>query len=125
MTKRKLSVYPSPDVEALIQGRDGMDTLSGRLGAVAARYRAIINAHKPDLAEAEWDYCRDSLNGVWLMDELSIESVWVNLHDSADDGLGEKWGVDGRALAENVRRMSKASLVALVECVEDWWAKHG
>lgn len=99
-----------------------MDSLSGRLSTVAERYAAILDRHRPDLSEAEWNAVRDALNGVWLRDALSLRSIWAEIADADRlDGLGRKWGIDAQALAVRVRDMDTATLVALVEAVESWW----
>ena len=121
---RKLGVYMSKPLEALIQGRDGLDeSLSGRLSTVAERYALIVEKHKPDMSEAEWNACRDALNGVWLRDALSLSAIWAEIYDAdALNGLGAKWGIDAKALAHRVRDMNAAEKVALVEAVENWWS---
>ena len=124
MAGRKLGVYMSPALETLVQGREDHDTLSGRLGTVAERYVEIVKRHRPDLTYAEWNVCRDVLNGVWLRDADMIRSIWADIHDSTDDGIGEKWAVDTKALADRIRTMPYAQLVALIEDVETWWAEQ-
>jgi hypothetical protein len=125
MTARKLGVYMSPDLEALVKGRENHDSLSGRIGTVAERYREIMRRHKPDLTEAEWNACRDALNGVWLRDANSINLIWADIADTDRyDGLGSKWRIDGQALANRIRNMPYAQIVALVEDVETWWAEQ-
>lgn len=122
---RKLGIYMSEPLEALISGRQEMDSLSGRLSTVAERYAWIIEEHKPELTEAEWNACRDSLNGTFLKDMFTLKLVWANVDDADDDGLGEKWGIDAKALARRIREMKPAELVSLVESVEAWWAEQG
>lgn len=119
---RKLGVYMSPPLEELVKDREDMNTLSGRLSTVAERYLKIIEAHKPDLTEAEWNACRDALNGVWINDASTIAFAWASIYDADEDGLGEKWGVDAQALAKRVREFDAATLVAFIESLETWWA---
>jgi hypothetical protein len=125
MSTRKLGVYMSPDLEALVKGREDHDTLSGRLGTVAQRYCEIVRRHKPDLSTAEWNACRDALNGVWLREAAQLSSIWAEIHDADADGLGAKWQIDAKALAARIRQMPYAQMVALVEDVETWWAARG
>jgi hypothetical protein len=123
MAGRKLGVYMSPAMEAVVKDRESHDTLSGRLGTVAERYLKIVQRHKPTLTEAEWNACRDALNGVWLREAEHLTFVWAEIADSDRlEGLGKKWGIDAQALAERVRAMPYAELVALIESVESWWA---
>jgi hypothetical protein len=77
----------------------------------------------PDLSEAEWNACRDALNGVWLKDAEHLSLIWAEIQDADDDdNLGTKWQIDAKALAARVRKMPYAQIVALVEDVEAWWA---
>lgn len=124
MAARKLGVYMSGPLERLIANRGEQDSLSGRLSTVADRYLFICEKHKPNLSEAEWNACRDALNGVWMSDTLSLSSVWASVYDADDDGLGAKWDIDAKALAERIRSMDKAAIVSLVEHVEQWWANE-
>jgi hypothetical protein len=120
---RRTSLYLSEPLEAILAGRQDQDSLSGRLTTVAERYAAIVSAHRPQLSEAEWNACRDALNGVWLRDVLSVRAIWAEIADADRiDGLGDKWSIDGQALAARIRDMPLAAQVALVEAVETWWA---
>ncbi|MDX2289795.1 MAG: hypothetical protein NW217_13350 [Hyphomicrobiaceae bacterium] len=125
MPARKAGLYITPPIAALLAAREDQDSLSGRLSTVAERYSAILEAHKPRLSEAEWNACRDALNGVWHGDMMSISLIGAAIADADNhDGLGAKWGVDARALAARVHEMPIAGKVALIEAVETWWAAH-
>lgn len=126
MPARRATLYITPPIDALLDGRQERDTLAGRLSAVAERYRMIIDGHKPDLTEAEWNACRDALNSYWMGDADSITLIWATIADADRiDGLGKKWGIDAQALSSRIRQMPPAELVALVEAVETWWAGQG
>lgn len=122
---RKLGVYMSEPLERLVKDREAQDSLSGRLSTAADRYLEICDRHKPELSEAEWNACRDALNGCWMADTMSVESVWASIYDADRlDGLGKKWGIDAKALAIRIRDMPLVEKIALIEAVESWWAKQ-
>jgi len=124
---RRVGLYLSPPIEAVLKGREERETLSGRIGSVCERYAAIIAAHRPQLSDAEWNACRDALNGTYLGDvEMLPTIVWATI-DDADrlEGLGAQWGIDAQALAQRIRAMPRAELIALVEAVEQWWTEKG
>lgn len=126
MAERKLGVWMSEPLEALIHHRDDQLSLSQRLSAVADRYRYICDEMKPELSEAEWNALRDVLNGYWLLSDarLGLSGIAINIIDGdLYDNLGAKWGIDAKALAAKVDAMDAGTTVALVEAVEKWWAE--
>jgi hypothetical protein len=69
----------------------------------------------------------DALNGVWLQstdrDAAFLTTVWAEIYDADRiNGLGRKWHCDAKALAERIRDYDYATVVALVDAVERWWA---
>lgn len=123
---RKAGIYITEQLATLISGRENHDSLSGRISTIAERYGWIIDKHKPELTEPEWNACRDALNGVWLRDTDMLRMVWAEIADADKiNGLGAKWEVDAQALSQRIRDMTPAETVALVEAVEAWWAEQG
>lgn len=124
---RRVGLYLSPPIEAVLKGREERETLSGRIGSVAERYAAIIKAHRPRLTEAEWNACRDALNGRYLGDvDMLPTVVWATIYDAGRlEGLGAQWGIDAQALAQRIQAMPPVEQIALVEAVEQWWAENG
>lgn len=121
MTVRKAGLYLSPPIAALLEGRD--EPLSARIATVAERYTHVVAGHAPDLTEAEWNACRDALNGYWMGDVDSLRLAWATIDDAGRiDGLGAKWRVDAAALAARVRAFDSATLIAFAEAIERWWA---
>ena len=109
----------------MIKGREEHDSLSGRISTICERYSLILEKHKPGLTAAEWNACRDALNGVWLRDTNMVRMIWAEVADADKiDGLGKKWGIDAQALSERIRSMSTVEVIALVEAVEQWWAQR-
>jgi hypothetical protein len=90
---------------------------------IAARYQEICRRHCPTLTLSEWCAVMDALNGIWLHDTSPLTSIWAEVYDADRlNGLGQKWGVDAKALAQRIREYDYATLVALVDAVERWWA---
>lgn len=115
----KISIYAGPPLSALLEGHENR---SGRLNAVADRYRGIVERHTPEMTTAEWCAVCDALNRCWITDRMGVRAMWAEIHDSDRlEGLGAKWGVDALALAERVRDMPIADQVALAEVVERFW----
>lgn len=126
MAERKLGVWMSEPLEALIHHREDQLSLSQRLSAVADRYRYICEEMCPDLTEAEWNALRDVLNGYWLLGDtrLGLSGIPLSIEDGDRyDGLGAKWAIDAKALADKVDAMDAGTRIALVEAVERWWAE--
>ena len=63
----------------------------------------------------------DSSNGTrW--DAYSVPLLYANVEDGLDDGLAEKWEVEGAALVAKLRALSYIEAAAIVDAVERWWA---
>lgn len=129
MTDRT-SIYIGQALRRLLDDRpESLWTRSGLINTVAARYAEVCRRHCPTLTVQEWCACFDALNGVWLQSQASEEAglltaVWAEVYDADRlDGLGDKWSIDARALAERIRDMGYAEVVALVDAVERWWAR--
>ena len=129
MTDRT-SLYIGEALRRLLDGRPegkGMWSKSGLINTVASRYQEICRRHCPTLTLAEWCAIMDALNGVWLQstdrDAAFLASVWAEVYDADRlNGLGGKWQCDAKALAERIRDYDYATVVALVDAVERWWA---
>lgn len=115
----KISIYAGRPLAALLEDHENR---SGRINAVADRYLGIVEHHAPEMTEAEWCAVCDALNGYWITDRAGVRAMWAEIYDGDRiNGLGEKWGADAIALAERVREMPFAELVALAEVVERFW----
>lgn len=98
--------------------------------AIAARdlerYYAILASElaRLDLSEAAWSAIYDALNGS-LLDAATARFVWAEIEDALPDGLAEKWGIDGPALVAELRALSLAGSLAVVDAAERYWAAVG
>jgi hypothetical protein len=127
-SKRFTVHLAEPALQAL--GQDADLGLSGRITEVALRFAALIDDGMPAFTAAEWCALCDSLNGYFLIYDHGTGSdmdparhAWANVADAADgpDRLGEKWNVDGRALALRMRDMPYLQQVAACEVVRRFW----
>lgn len=79
----------------------------------------------PELAENEWLFICDMLNGCSI-DERQSMFLHVDISESGKhDGLGEKWGVDYENLAERVERMNIPEITAIYDVVYRFWQNSG
>lgn len=115
----KLSIYIGPPLAAVLEGAEERGK-SARINEVAARYLEMRRQETPALAEAEWCAICDVLNGT-LLDSTSIRLLWAEIEDAALDGVGQKWGIDLRALAIELKELRYSQLVAIAEVVERFW----
>ena len=94
------------------------------------RYLEVCRREVPrDLSEGEWNLIRDSLNGVWLQEEMggpsSIAVIQAQIDDSMTlNGAARKWKVDGEVLLGKIAKWSYAQKVAVVDAVERWWREQ-
>lgn len=91
------------------------------------RYRTLLDHALADLrlTEAEASAICDVLNGTWL-----LEDTWRHIAMEVEDGdrlngLGRKWGIDGRALARRLSECSLVELCAIADASERFWAAVG
>lgn len=130
MAKQPKSFTLSPPMIAWLDSRvDDSIRWSSRsavLEGIIERYRDITkrDLQSLQLTEAERNLICDALNGVWLHDSGSIAFIPAEIDDAVRlNGLGEKWMVDGRKLAERLGKATHGQLVAVVEMVEDFWRR--
>ncbi len=124
---RKLSIYMGEPLRAAlaITGDDNPETgvKSRRINNVCERYLDIVHFAMPEFTRGEWCAIMDANNGIGISGEISwILGAALNVADSVDDGMDEKWGVDCQRLAERMRGLPRASRIAVGEAVERFWA---
>lgn len=116
--------FRSAEVEPQLGVR--LDARIGSPGRVAVRdldrYYTVLTAElaRLDLSEPEAMLIIDSLNGS-LLDTSSYRLLWAEIDDALDDGLAEKWGIDGFALVAKLRALSPAQAMAVIDAGERWW----
>ncbi|WP_448506565.1 hypothetical protein [Immundisolibacter sp.] len=94
-----------------------------------ARYRQCWQACIPALSRSEWLLICDALNGTWCSGAATQTDIArvldAEIAATAQDGLGEKWGVDVRALSQRLAAMSFCARAAVVEVVNAFWREAG
>ncbi len=122
MADNRATIYIGPPLQAALAGHENR---SGRINTIADRYLAILRYDMPELAEADWNAICDVCNG-WLATPADdARHLWMEVEDAAEGGLGEKWGIDARALAIVLKGMSVGQRMAVLEVAERFWASEG
>lgn len=125
---RKITYYMSDQAEAVIGQDKERGYASSRINSICVRYGAICKRDCPELTVAEWMACCDVLNST-VRDAMSEQmdiarSLWMEIEDAGQDGLGEKWGINCREFADRLRNMPYSSQCAAVEVVSRFWLGH-
>ena len=146
------SIYINPTTAAIL-GTDSEQNLSARIAGIAeswamacdagqiprdepdalpsalVRYRAIVDAAMPVLAENEWACLCDILNASHRLtnhpDTDPARSMGLSVADSGPDGMAEKWGVDLDLLAARLDAMPYPAQCAVIETVDRFWRQAG
>lgn len=84
------------------------------------RYYDMLARSLPTFTVAEASLICDALNGS-LLQPASAPLLWAEISDALDDGLAEKWGVDGPALVARLRLLTPFQALAVEDAVERWW----
>lgn len=127
MPAEKLSITLQPSVLESVdaRGERGAANRSGVISRDLERfYEALRRARaelRKKLSEAEMSAILDNLNGVWMAEPVSINLIYANVADGLEDGLAEKWKIDGKALVEKLRSLSFIESCALADASERWW----
>jgi len=137
MTRKRYSIYPSPDLARALQDRlveptedgdTGAAPLRGRsatLTAIVVRYAEIVRRHTPLFTANEWAMIVDSLNGYWMNDnpQLAANGIALNVADNHTlNGAGATFSVDGLALARRIDALPFVEKVAIMDVSERFWA---
>lgn len=122
----QLSVRLPDDFMAELEKRGDRATV---IRETLERHFSLLARARPSLREAltpdEISLIADAGNGV-LYEAWSIPHLSAGVADSiALDGLDAKWGVDGPALVEKLRRLDAAQTFALADAVERYWKAVG
>ncbi len=87
------------------------------------RYYATLKASLLDVELSEQEACLivDACNGL-LVEPHTVGLLWAQIDDAIRlDGLDRKWGVDGPALVEKIRRWTYAENLAVQDAAERAW----
>jgi len=132
MAKKRYSIYPSAALDRALdarmdpRGEEGLRSRSSMISMMADRYHALVERHMPRLELAQWLLIFDALNGCWMLDNASGAANGLPLEIADADrlsGAGEKWGVDGQALASQLAQLGFAERIAIVDTAERFWAQ--
>jgi len=115
----RFTIYAGEPIAGILAGYE--DNRSGRINQVAADFLLLIPELAPEFSAAEWQAITDVLNGSFVDDETGLKLIWASVADSAEDGIGEKWGVDVEALAQRIRALKLPQLIAIREVVARFW----
>lgn len=120
--RTRVTCYPPLDALAIVGGTAPDVNL-----AVGAFARMIGRATEAlDLGEGEWNAIADVLNGCMITSEFPPQQ-YVALEVSDGDtlnGLGEKWSIDGQALARKISEMDDVSAWAVVFAARFFWSYY-
>lgn len=124
-SKISISLRSSTLDEIDNRGERGEANRSGVIDRDLTRYYEVLKYGRQSLREklstAEVSAILDNLNGVWLSEPLSIRLIYANFADGLEEGLAEKWKIDGPALVEKLKNLSFAESCALADAAERWW----
>lgn len=116
MPANKYSISITPDVEARLPNADSR---SGSINRGLDRYAELIERTPlPEFTPSEWGLVMDACRGTWWEPAANIAALWMGVDDALDDGLSEKWGVDGIALVKRLKGLSFAEELRIVHELE-------
>lgn len=124
---KKTSVYLTEELENKLN-LNRFRGLSEAIHCAVDRYQEIIGTERRKVeamfSEGEWNTMRNACNGtVWVPAGIIRGGVLANIEDSLDEEI-EAYGADRRELEEKLRGLSVIQQFALVELIEEWWAKQ-
>lgn len=119
-------------LEPMLEARTGsfLDSKGQVAKRDLERYYYLLQAalksalKKLGLSEGEALLMCDLANGT-LWEPHTAALLWAQVADGAEEGYGDKWGVDAEALAARLRSLEPMESMALVDALERWWALPG
>lgn len=86
------------------------------------RYYALLSLAlaSVDLNAGEASLIVDALSGI-AISLTTAKMLAAEIEDALEDGLAEKWGVDGRALVATISGWTLAQRMAVLDAVERFW----
>jgi hypothetical protein len=127
MANEKVQFRPGPLLGALVERADAPnnDAISDVSRRDLTRYYELLSYAllTVDMSEGEAGLIVDAMNGT-IMEPISVaaQMLHYSIDDSLEDGLAEKWEVDGPALVGKLQRMSLLQRAAVCDAVERFWA---
>lgn len=84
------------------------------------RYYDMLQRSLPTFSEGEASLIVDVFNGS-IIQSYSASHLWLEISQALAEGYAEKWGVDGPALVEKLRRMTPFECLAVEDATELYW----
>lgn len=119
-------VLNPPIKEALAATSNLDENRSRRIGNVCARYLEACRQHRPALADKQWLFICDVLNGHISQPVETLPHYTASLWDSLMGGTHRKWGMDDDAAKSLICRLenqSFAEAMAVIEVVDRFWSQ--
>ena len=128
MAKRTSTYLSDRTVDILDAAMGDVGSLSGEINKGIDRYHEVIRRHRgieDQFSEAELNALRDVCNG-WIAEPAATIAggLAMELGDSLQDGITEKWEIDAPALLAKLNALPYAGELALVVGIEAWWRKQ-
>ena len=113
---------PTPALDVQLKARGDDTEKHGIARRDLERYYKVLEQSLKQLefTVAELRLMADVANGT-LFEPHTVSLLWANVADSAEEGYGQKWGVDIEVLVSKLRALSFAQTMALVDALERWW----
>lgn len=132
MTKKSPADYPTisfrpgESLLAALETRTGDGPAHGTAKRDLERYYDLLarDVRRLTLSEAEIMLLLDVSNGT-LWEPTSIPLLYAEVENALQDGVEQKWGVDGLALVGKLRALSLGQTYALVDGLERAWKALG
>ena len=118
---RAVSFWMQPELGKEISERGDNRTLviHRDLERLYTLYHYALQDISLSLQEA-W-FVVDILNGT-PMDAETANMLWAEAEDACNlDGLDKKWSIDGKALVEKLKKLSRTQSLALIDAAERFW----
>lgn len=115
---KRSSIWLQPEAKQVLE-KSGK-SLAEAANKVLPRYDMIVERARLPFSESEWNALRDCLNGCWLSPFIR-GSIAADLEDTLEDGLAEKWGIDGDLLLSKLQGLSLPDEIATAELIERYW----
>jgi hypothetical protein len=121
--KRSTIHLPEHIVSLIDVAKGSGESQSGRIAAIIERYAAMLADHLPELTPGEWNAC------MWVMrdsETIAPKMLWASIDDGCrDQGLSERFAIDGHQLVKKLRSMDTAGALAIAEVARRYWAAEG
>lgn len=128
MPVAKISISLSPEITAELVKRADTGERSGRIDEDLSRYYEALarsrKALRTQLSAGEVAAIVDICNGT-LHQSSTLHWLHASMLDALDDGIAQKWEIDGEELVEKLRSLSYFETAALVDAAERYWQRVG